>query len=262
MTIVELDSIPLQMEEFLELTSDAVVSLDRNMNIAVFNPAAESLFGYSCEEVMGKSLDILLPEKSRSGHHRHIERFQGGAETARRMTARSSVNGRAKNGTELTLEISIHRHSAGSFHHFTAICRDTSIDAAISRALTNSEARLSRAQAIAHLGNWEWNIGSGDLIWSDEIYRIFGRQPQEFEATYEAFLNTVHPDDRQRVSDAVNDTVVNDTPYSIIHRIKCPDGEEKVVQEMGEVLRDQDGKALRMDGIVQDITQDWKTREL
>lgn len=258
---VEHDSIPIQLEEFLELTSDAVVSLNHDMNIAVFNPAAEHLFGYSFEEIAGKPLEILIPEEVRGKHPEYIEQFRAETDTARHMTARSSVIGKTKTGESLTLGVSIHRHSADSAHQFTAICRNLSIDASISKALANSEARLARAQSIAHLGNWEWNIVSGDLVWSNEIYRIFGLSRQKFEATYDAFLSSIHPEDRLRVSDAVRDTVENGAPYSIIHRIICPDGEEKVVQEMGEVLRDQDGNPLRMDGIVQDITEDWKTRE-
>ncbi len=261
MNSTEQDSIPLQMEEFLELTSDAVVSIDHKMNIVIFNTAAEFLFGYSGKEVIGKPLNLLLPEKFRGGHLRKIQAFQSEQAAARRMSVRPSITGRTKSGEELTLEISIHKHSAESTYQFTAICRDTSPSKEISRVLANSEARLARAQAIAHIGNWEWNITTGDLAWSDEIYRIFGLRPQEFEATYEAFLKTIHPDDQQRVSNAVNDTVKNDTPYSITHRIVCPDGEEKVVQELGEVLRDPDGTPVRMDGIVHDITRDWRTRE-
>lgn len=255
------DVISLPMDEFLELTSDAVVSLDHKMNIAVFNSAAERLFEYTSEEVMGKPLDLLLPEESRAAHPRKIEGFRAASETARPMSLRSTVSAISKTGRKLTLGISIHRHSVGSAHHFTALCRDLSANIEISKVLEYSEARLARAQAIAHLGNWEWNITTGDLAWTDEIYNIFGLRPQEFEATYEAFLKTIHPDDRQRVSNAVNDTVENDTPYSIVHRIICPDGKEKVVQELGEVLRDEDGRPLRMDGIVQDITKDWQTRE-
>jgi len=63
------------------------------------------------------------------------------------------------------------------------------------------------------------------------------------------------------VSNAVNDTVVNDVPYSIVHRIVCADGAEKMVQEIGEVLRDETGVAIRMDGTVQDITQSWHIGE-
>lgn len=65
--------------------------------------------------------------------------------------------------------------------------------------LKENESRLLNAQRIAHLGSWDWDIVKNTLYWSDEVYRIFGLTPQEFGETYEAFLNSVHPDDRRFV---------------------------------------------------------------
>lgn len=118
-----------------------------------------------------------------------------------------------------------------------------------------SEESLAAAQRIAHMGNWDWNILTGDLAWSDEIYRIFGLAPHQFGATYEAFLETVHPDDREYVIDSVNCAVAGETDYEIDHRIVLPDGEIRIVHEMGDILRDGEGQPLRMIGTVQDVTQ-------
>ncbi len=120
---------------------------------------------------------------------------------------------------------------------------------------------LAEAQRIAHLGNWDWNIVTNELYWSDEIYRIFGLTPQEFGATYEAFLNSVHPDDRSHVEHSVNATLQENKPYSIDHRIVRPDGSERIVHEQAEVIRDDTGQAIRMAGTVQDITEQRKTEE-
>jgi PAS domain S-box-containing protein len=120
-------------------------------------------------------------------------------------------------------------------------------------ALKESEKSLAKSQQIAHLGNWDWDIVTNDLWWSDEIYRIFGAKPQELEATYDAFLSFVHPDDRELVESSVNDTLSKRKPYSIDHRIVLADGAEKVVHEQGEVLFDGE-KPVRMVGIIQDIT--------
>lgn len=121
-------------------------------------------------------------------------------------------------------------------------------------ALRISEARLSEAQRIAHLGNWDWDVRSNDLHWSDEIYRIFGLAPQEFGATYEAFLRSVHPDDREFVQQSVDNALYHNIPYSIDHRVVRPDGSQRVVHERAEVTFDQSGKPVRMVGTVHDIT--------
>jgi PAS domain S-box-containing protein len=120
--------------------------------------------------------------------------------------------------------------------------------------LLRSEARLSEAQSIAHLGNWDWNIQTNQLHWSDEIYRIFGLSPQQFGATYGSFLNSIHPEDRESVKKAVNEALYEKKPYRIDHRIVLPDGTVRIVSEQAEVSFDDDGKPIRMHGIVRDIT--------
>lgn len=114
---------------------------------------------------------------------------------------------------------------------------------------------LDRAQKIAHLGSWQWDIVANTLAWSDEIYRIFGLKPQQFGATYEAFLEAVHPDDRNKVINAVNDSLTNDTPYSVSHRVLHPDGAVHFVEERGDIQRDETGKPVLMTGTVQDVTE-------
>lgn len=121
--------------------------------------------------------------------------------------------------------------------------------------LKNREQSLAEAQRIAHLGNWDWNIVTNELYWSDEIYRIFGLAPQEFGATYEAFLNSVHPDDRPLVERSVDAALYEGKSYSIDHRIVLPDGSERIVHEQAEVTRDDSEQAIQMTGTVHDITE-------
>jgi len=125
-----------------------------------------------------------------------------------------------------------------------------------------SEERLAEAQRITHLGSWVWDIEEDREIWSDEIYRIFGLAPQEFSATYEAFLESVHPDDREFVKSSVSAAIHNKELYSIDHRIIRPDGNIRYVHEEGEVTYDQEGKPIQMMGTVQDITDRIVTEEL
>lgn len=125
-----------------------------------------------------------------------------------------------------------------------------------------SEASLAEAQRIAHLGNWDWDIAGGALAWSDEIYRIFGLPTRQFAATYEAFLDRVHPDDREYVREAVEQALSGKAPYSIDHRIVLPDGTVRFVHEQAEVSFGDQGKPGRMIGTVQDITERKRIEEL
>ncbi|MGE5241817.1 MAG: EAL domain-containing protein [Bacteroidota bacterium] len=144
----------------------------------------------------------------------------------------------------------------GDFRGYRGIGRDITERMQSLEALRKSEASLARAQRIARLGNWDWDIVSNELRWSDEIYRIFGLKPEEFAATYDAFLSSVHPDDRQFVVEAVNKALCEKRPYSIDHRIVLPDGTERIVREQAEVTYDENNKAVRMLGTVQDITEE------
>jgi len=121
--------------------------------------------------------------------------------------------------------------------------------------LRASEARLKEAQRLAHIGSWDLDLATNHLVWSDEIFRIFEIDPSRFGALYEAFLDAIHPDDREAVDRAYTDSVRNRTPYTIVHRLRMADGRIKHVQERGETFYDETGRALRTVGTVQDITE-------
>ncbi len=129
------------------------------------------------------------------------------------------------------------------------------IEAGKGRLLLNSQRQLFEAQRLAHLGNWELDLVSGELHWSDEVYRIFGYQPGEFAASYEAFLEAVHPEDRERVNKAYTESVANRTSYDIEHRLLLRDGTLKYVNERCQTFYDDDGRPLRSIGTIQDITE-------
>lgn len=127
--------------------------------------------------------------------------------------------------------------------------------------LRTSRESLARAQEIANVGNWDWEIGTGRLTWSDQIYRIFGLDPKRFGATYQDFFRTIHPEDRELVTEAVAEALEGDKPYSIKHRIVRPVGDLRFVQEEAVVYRAEDGTPLRMVGTVQDVTSQTELQE-
>jgi PAS domain S-box-containing protein len=133
----------------------------------------------------------------------------------------------------------------------TAALEELNID------LKESEERLQRSQEIAHLGSWELDLATNVLTWSDEVYRIFGVKPQEFAATYEAFLEAVHPEDRTAVDIAYSDSVREGREsYEIEHRIiRKNTGEVRYVHEKCQHVRDETGRIFRSLGMVHDITE-------
>lgn len=122
-------------------------------------------------------------------------------------------------------------------------------------ALKKRDAQLNEAQSIARIGCWELDLESNELFWSDEIYRIFEIDPEKFGASYEAFMERVHPADRPKVDKAYRDSLKNRTFYDIEHRLSMPDGRIKHVQERCSTHFDSLGKPLRSVGTVQDISE-------
>ena len=128
-------------------------------------------------------------------------------------------------------------------------------------ALKEQECSLVTAQALAHLGSWEWHIKSGEERWSDEQFRIFGYEPQSFAPSYGTFIQALHPDDRDRVLIAVKKTLDEQALYDLECRIMRPNGEIRFVQCCGNVYRDQAGQSVRMAGTVLDITERKRVEE-
>ena len=122
-----------------------------------------------------------------------------------------------------------------------------------------SEARLQRAQQMAHLGNWEVDLNTRSMHWSEEVFRIYGIDPVA-ELPDERFWDTVHPEDVAAVRAASTSAIATGEAYDIEHRIVRPDGSVRHLREHAEIVLDAGGRAVRMVGAVQDIT-DFKRME-
>ncbi len=114
---------------------------------------------------------------------------------------------------------------------------------------------LAQAQAIAKLGNWDWHVADNSLVWSDEMYRIFGLDPEHDAPSYAAFMDYVHPEDRQRVVAAMDRALTSGNRFTVEHRVILPDGGEKTVRQEGRSVQTEHGKPVRMIGTVQDVTE-------
>ncbi|EHK59903.1 sensor domain-containing diguanylate cyclase [Halomonas sp. GFAJ-1] len=157
------------------------------------------------------------------------------------------------NGREFPAEIMLSRLKLPDGVVLQATIRDISEREAQRNALLQREKDLLDVHRIAQIGNWVSDFESGEICWCEQVYHIFGR-PRDEPITHDLFLLTVHPDDRERVQAAFN-RAMRGAPYEVIHRIVRPDGQERTVHERGQIEFDPHGRALRMLGSVQDITE-------
>jgi signal transduction histidine kinase len=123
------------------------------------------------------------------------------------------------------------------------------------QSLATAHANLAEAQRLAHVGSWEWEIGPDSVTWSDELFRIYGVEPRGTPLSYEEFLRRIHPKDRDSIRDAVGAALRELRSFETKHRIVLDDGTERTVQGRGSVVLDADGKAVRMVGTSQDVTE-------
>ncbi len=123
------------------------------------------------------------------------------------------------------------------------------------RELARSQFLLAEAQRLTRMGSFEWDPAADLLLWSEEMYRIFGRDPAAFRPDFAAFMAAVHPEDRPRVEARVQQAVLRDEAFDIEYRIVRPDGQVRTLYAYAVLLVDETGRPLRMVGTAQDITE-------
>ena len=249
-------------QKFVEEINSIIIGFDRACRITFFNHFSEKLFGYSRNEVIGKPIfGTIIPLKDSSGKDNAPLCEKIFADPAKYYVNESE--GVNKDGRRLRISWSA-RAMCDTAGNITEILIDGNDITGLYRerregdaALRESESSLKRAQEIAHLGSWELDVVANRLTWSDEIYRIFGLQPQEFGATYEAFLDYVRPDDREAVDVAYWGSVREGRDcYEIEHRVvRKATGEIRYVHEKCIHVRDSQGQIIRSLGMVHDITE-------
>ena len=223
----------------------AIVSVaDVSGKIVFVNEKFCQISGYSSDELIGKNHRII-----KSGQHPPEFYAEMWHTISGGNIWHGEVCNRSKNGNLYWVHTSIvpFVDAEGLPYQYISIRTD------ITR-VKESEQRLNRSQSFANISTWDWNIQTGELVWSEGIAPLFGYAEGKLVHNYENFLNAIHPDDLQMVSDAIKDCVEAGISYNIEHRCVWPDGSIHWLLERGDVVRELNGKPLHMLGLVQDIT--------
>ncbi len=239
-----------QFQDLVESTSDWIWETDADQRFTYCSPQVENILGYKPEELLGKMpTDLMSPQEAA----RVRLELAGADETTplRRMVNRKLH----KDGHEVVMETSgVAFHSpSGELLGFRGITRDITEQHQAVEELKRSEERLRLSQAFANVGSWEWDIDTGEVYWSDQIWKLLGLEPDSVKPGYEAFLACVHPDDRPRVEQAIQDSLHEGKAYEIEHRLLWPDGSIHWLYEKGNVIRDTQGRVVRMLGLTSNI---------
>lgn len=235
---------------FLRNASEGIHILDADGNVVEASDAFGAMLGYSRQELLG--MNVAQWDAGLGSQHviEEVRRLQGRTEAPTAFETKH----RCHDGSVIDVEVfTIGFESDGKSLLF-ASSRDITERKRAETDLLRTEAQLKEAQRMAKIGSWELDLLQDRLTWSEEIYRIFEIDPAAFGASYGAFMEAIHPDDRDRVDSAYKASLQDKLPYEIDHRLLFKDGRIKYVHERCETFYDSDGKPLRSIGTVQDVT--------
>ncbi|MEG4269295.1 PAS domain S-box protein [Microcoleus sp. Pol12A4] len=248
----------------LEIANDAIISVDRTQRITLFNQGAEKMFGYKIKDILGKPLNLLLPEQFRDAHPQHIKQFAQSSTRARRMGERGEILGRRQDGTQFSAEASISKLEMGDETVFTVIMRDISDRKQIEMALRNSEEQFRHAFEDASIG---MAIVSLDGHWvkvNPALCQILGYSSEELLAL--TFQDITHPDDLDADLSYANQLLAGTiSTYQLEKRYFHKQGHIIWILLDGSLVQDGQGNSLHFIAQIQDITarkEAQKTLEL
>jgi PAS domain S-box-containing protein len=257
------DAVRSQLASIVDGVEDAIISIDGEHRITLFNHGAEGLFGWPSAEALGQPLNMLLPAAVRERHGEAVRAFGTGPVKARRMGERSRVVGRRKDGSEFPAEASISKLELPEGVVYTVILRDVTARVEAERILREQEERLREAHArttlamsATGLGHWQRNLEDGELACSETLLAIFGRRIEEFDGRLETVIGWVHPHDRaplvESLRAAAGGNVAN---YEHEMRIVRPDGEVRWLLCKALVRRDAADRPQSLLGVALDNTE-------
>ncbi len=250
-----------RIQAILQHAPDAVISIDEDGIIRSWNVESETIFGWKESEAIGKSLtETIIPQRYREGHDRGMKHFlrTGEGPVINKPIELSALK---KNGSEFPIELKISTSKINGSYIFIGFIRDISIRRQAEETIQNKTNQLLEAQQLAHIGSWEWDVRTNKINWSDELFRIFGLTPQNFNADYETYLNYIHPDDREYVNSIIQQAFKDHQPYNFFHKAACADGKVRILSATGKVITDEAGEVIRMSGTAQDVTEQKKYEE-
>jgi PAS domain S-box len=271
----------LYNRSLIETSLDPLVTIGHDGKITDVNKATEQVTGHSRNELIGTDFSDYFtePEKAKKGYQKVFD--EG-------FVIDYELEIRNKNGKETSVlyNASEYKDESGDVIGVFAAARDITESKKAKKVLKNahdilerkvkertaelekaynslkeSEKGLAEAQRMAHIGNWVWDIATDKVYWSNELYRIFGRDPQKLAPTIDEFHSYIHPEDRHDYVNMTNKALEEKSSLCTDFRIISDDGEEHRVYLQSKIILNETNDLIQIKGIVRDITESKKAEE-
>ena len=239
-----------RFRNFVNHATDGFFLFDEHQTILDVNRQATESLGYSRDEMIG-----MHPRDFDAGLDQASIALIGEQITSGETVSFETLH-RRKDGTVFPVEVRARQFQQGAHRFRLSLARDITERKRAEKELRENEAKLERAQRIAHFGWWERDFTTKRVSLSDEACRIFGVEPLDLPEWQGRWLNLIHPEDRPKAAEAAAAALLRGGPrYDVEYRVVRPDGTERVVHSQGDVTLDDSGRPLRQFGVMQDITE-------
>jgi PAS domain S-box-containing protein len=258
---IELQQSEERYRLLIETASDAVVSADESGTITFANPSTMRIFGYAREDLIGKSLTVLMPEVIRPVYNDAFRRYSSTGQRQLNWQA-VELEGLRKNGEEFPIAVSLGESMTGGHRIFSAFIRDISEQKRAQESLRRSHSYLAQAQRLTRIGIFAWEVPSRKSLYrSDEWYRIYGFDPRCGVPSWEEFLERVHPEDRQKLEANTDRVIAEKSDFDLEFRILIPGAPIKFIHTVGEPVLGRTGELQQFVGVVMDVTERRRAEE-
>jgi len=250
----------LRHRAIFETVLEGIIMINTSGIVQDMNKAAEDIFGYPSQKVIGQNVSMLMPEPFSSRHDEFIANFLTTGE-ARVIGLRRSVQGLRSSGDVFDMHLSVAEVDLPDGRYFVGAVHDISKRVKAELALRNSQERLRMSQQFAKLGTWDWHIEKDELYWSSQVFRLYGIPNDGNELRHERFRDWVLPEDYELVQQAILQCMKQGEAYKCEYRIRLPNDTIRWLRDQGNVVRNREGHAVRMLGVTQDISVEKKSEE-
>ncbi len=237
-----------------KMVPTGLLVIDSHQKIILANLAAERMFGYQNDELVGSDLDTLIAMDDKSRHQILVKNFMSNESDTHSMAAGRVVPGKRKDGSEVSVEIKIavHEHE-GEVHAFANIT-DVDQERQTQGSLIENDSRVKRALEATNDGVWEWNVQTNEVWYSPKLLQMIGRDPSQ-PGKYSLWEEHIHPEDKPHVVETLKKHFARNGRYDVVYRGDTGGGVYEWMHARGDTIFDENGLPKLMSGTLTNVQE-------